>query len=144
MNEYDSLKLENQLCFPLYAASRLVTKCYQPLLEEYDLTYPQYLVLLILWETDSVNLKVISDKLHLQTNTITPLLKRMVDAGLIDRTRSPEDERSMIISLTKNGEELKLKASKIPGLLKSNIGISLDEAHQLHGLLYKLIGHLSQ
>ena len=144
MNEFDSLKLENQLCFPLYAASRLVTKCYQPFLEEFDLTYPQYLVLLILWETDSVNLKVISDKLHLQTNTITPLLKRMEDAGLIDRTRSPEDERSMIISLTKNGEELKLKASKIPGLLKSNIGISLDEAHQLHGLLYKLIGHLSQ
>ena len=144
MNEYDSLKLENQLCFPLYAASRLVTKCYQPFLEEFDLTYPQYLVLLILWETDCVNLKVISDKLHLQTNTITPLLKRMEDAGLIDRTRSPEDERSIIISLTKNGEELKLKASKIPGLLQSNIGISLDEAHQLHGLLYKLIGHLSQ
>ena len=142
MNEYDSLKLENQLCFPLYAASRLVTKCYQPLLEEFDLTYPQYLVLLILWETDSVNLKVISDKLHLQTNTITPLLKRMEDAGLIDRTRSPDDERSMIISLTKNGQELKLKVIKIPGLLTSNIGISLDEAHQLHGLLYKLIGHL--
>ena len=102
--EYDSLKLENQLCFPLYAASRLVTKCYQPLLQEFDLTYPQYLVLLILWETDSVNLKVISEKLHLQTNTITPLLKRMEEAGLIDRTRSPEDERSMIISLTKMGK----------------------------------------
>ena len=142
--EYDSLKLENQLCFPLYAASRLVTKCYQPLLQEFDLTYPQYLVLLILWETDSVNLKVISEKLHLQTNTITPLLKRMEEAGLIDRTRSPDDERSMIISLTKNGQELKLKVIKIPGLLTSNIGISLDEAHQLHGLLYKLIGHLSQ
>jgi len=142
--EYDSLKLENQLCFPLYAASRLVTKCYQPLLQEFDLTYPQYLVLLILWETDSVNLKVISEKLHLQTNTITPLLKRMEEAGLIDRTRSPDDERSMIISLTKNGQELKLKVSKIPGVLTSNIGISLDEAHQLHGLLYKLIGHLSQ
>jgi len=144
MDENDSLKLENQLCFPLYAASRLVTKCYQPFLEELDLTYPQYLVLLILWETDSVNLKEISDKLHLQTNTLTPLLKRMEDTGLINRTRSLEDERSMIISLTKNGAMLKLKAVAVPGHLTSNIGISLEEAQQLHSLLYKLIGHLTQ
>lgn len=143
MKENDFLKLENQLCFPLYAASRLVTKCYQPLLDEYDFTYPQYLVLLILWETDSVNLKVISEKLHLQSNTLTPLLKRMEDTGLINRTRSQEDERSIIISLTQKGSLLKLEAPKIHDLLKNNLGITLAEAEQLHGLLYKLIGHLS-
>ncbi|WP_158798849.1 MarR family winged helix-turn-helix transcriptional regulator [Pedobacter sp. L105] len=143
MKENDFLKLENQLCFPLYAASRLVTKCYQPLLDEFGLTYPQYLVLLILWETDTVSLKVISEKLYLQSNTLTPLLKRMEDTGLINRTRSQEDERSIIISLTKKGNLLKLEAPKIQDLLKNNLGVTLEEAEQLHGLLYKLIGHLS-
>jgi len=144
MKKNERLKLENQLCFPLYAASRLVTKCYQPLLEELGLTYPQYLVLLVLWETDSVNLKVLSDKLHLQSNTLTPLLKRMEDTGLISRTRSQEDERSIIISLTDQGKLFKLKAPKIQGQLTSSIGISQEEAEQLHGLLYKLIGHLNE
>jgi len=143
MKKNDFLKLENQLCFPLYAASRLVTKCYQSLLDELNLTYPQYLVLLVLWETDAVNLKVFSEKLHLQSNTLTPLLKRMEETGLINRTRSEEDERSIVVSLTQNGKLLKLKAPKIQNLLKNNIGISLEEAAQLHGLLYKLIGHLN-
>lgn len=143
MKEDDALKLENQLCFPLYAASRLVTKCYQPLLDEFDLTYPQYLVLLVLWETDSVNLKVFSEKLHLQSNTLTPLLKRMEETGLITRTRSKEDERSIVISLTPKGRQLKSQGEKINSQLKTNLGISLTEAEQLHSLLYKLIGHLS-
>jgi len=144
MKENDFLKLENQLCFPLYAASRLVTKCYQPLLDEFGLTYPQYLVLLILWETDGVNLKVLSEKLYLQSNTLTPLLKRMEEAGLINRTRSREDERSIIITLTEKGSLLKLQGKKINGQLKSSSGISLEEAEQLHVLLYKLIGRLSE
>ena len=143
MNKNDLLKLENQLCFPLYAASRLVTKCYQPLLDELEITYPQYLVLLILWETDGVNLKVFSEQLHLQSNTLTPLLKRMEDTGLIERKRSQEDERSIIISLTAKGSRLKAKAPKVQNQLKNSIGISVEEAAQLHGLLYKMIGHLN-
>jgi len=142
METNDLLKLENQLCFPLYATSRLVTKCYQPLLDELGLTYPQYLVLLVLWETDSVNLKVLSEKLQLQSNTLTPLLKRMEDTGLISRTRSEEDERSMIMALTKKGSLLKHKAPAVQSQLSNNLGISLEEAQQLHGLLYKLMGHL--
>jgi len=142
METNDLLKLENQLCFPLYAASRLVTKCYQPLLDELGLTYPQYLVLLVLWETDSVNLKVLSEKLQLQSNTLTPLLKRMEETGLISRTRSEEDERSMIMSLTKKGRLLKQKAPAVQSQLSNNLGISPEEAQQLHGLLYKLMGHL--
>lgn len=142
MKKDESLKLENQLCFPLYAASRLVTKCYQPLLDEFDLTYPQYLVLLILWETDEVNLKVFADKLYLQSNTLTPLLKRMEEVELISRKRSQEDERSIIIALTEKGKQLKTKAPKIVKSLTKDLGISLSEAEQLHGLLYKLICHL--
>jgi DNA-binding MarR family transcriptional regulator len=142
MKKDELLKLENQLCFPLYAASRLVTKCYQPLLDEFDLTYPQYLVLLILWETDEVNLKVFAERLYLQSNTLTPLLKRMEEMELISRTRSQEDERSIIISLTEKGKQLKTKAPKIVKALVKDLGISLSEAEQLHGLLYKLIGHL--
>lgn len=142
MKKDESLKLENQLCFPLYAASRLVTKCYQPLLEEFGLTYPQYLVLLILWENDALNLKVFSEKLYLQSNTLTPLLKRMEELELISRNRSQEDERSIIICLTAKGKGLQAKAPAIQESLKDNLGISLQEAQQLHGLLYKLIGHL--
>lgn len=144
MNENDFLKLENQLCFPLYAASRLVTKCYQPLLDKLGLTYPQYLVLLILWEKDGVNLKVLSKKLYLQSNTLTPLLKRMEESGLINRTRSRKDERNVMMTLTEKGSLLKLQGKKINDQLKSSSGITFEEAEQLHSLLYKLIGSLSE
>ncbi|QRR04095.1 MarR family transcriptional regulator [Dyadobacter sandarakinus] len=139
MANEESLKLENQLCFPLYAASRLVTQCYQPVLDELGLTYPQYLVLLVLWETDAVSVKVLSEKLYLQSNTLTPLLKRMQDAGLIDRVRSREDERSVIISLTSQGKQLREEAPRVGGRLAEHLGISSGEAQQLHALLHKLI-----
>jgi DNA-binding MarR family transcriptional regulator len=142
-NAMEILKLQNQLCFPLYAASRLVTRCYQPVLDELGLTYPQYLVLLVLWETDSVNLSVLSEKLQLQSNTLTPLLKRMEEMELIDRVRSRTDERSIIISLTQKGKKLKLKAPKVQNHLANNIGITTKEAQQLYKLLYKVIGSLS-
>ena len=87
----ESLKLENQLCFSLYAASRLVTKCYQPILDDLGITYPQYLVLIVLWEADAVNINYLSDKLKLQSNTLTPLLKRMQEMNLVSRVRSKID-----------------------------------------------------
>ncbi|WP_461101568.1 MarR family winged helix-turn-helix transcriptional regulator [Spirosoma koreense] len=139
MTTNELLKLENQLCFPLYAASRLVTQCYQPVLDELGLTYPQYLVLLVLWETDAVSVKVLSEKLRLQSNTLTPLLKRMQEMGLIDRVRSQEDERSVIISLTPKGNQLQSEAPKVVNQLMTNMGLTTEEAHQLYGLLYKLI-----
>lgn len=142
MKSDDFLKLENQLCFPLYAASRLVTKCYQPVLDELGLTYPQYLVLLVLWETDSIPLSAISQKLQLQSNTMTPLLKRMQEMELVDRMRSGEDERSIIISLTKKGKSLKAKAPKMGNHLKEHLAITKEETKQLRALLYKLIGNL--
>jgi DNA-binding MarR family transcriptional regulator len=139
MQTNESLKLENQLCFSLYAASRLVTKCYQPILDNLGITYPQYLVLMVLWESDSVNLSLLSEKLKLQSNTLTPLLKRMQELGLVDRIRSQKDERSIVISLTAKGENLKSEAHLLQAQLMDNIGISKTEATQLHALLAKLI-----
>jgi DNA-binding MarR family transcriptional regulator len=111
---YEQLKLENQLCFPVYAASRLITREYQPFLDKLGITYPQYLVLMILWEDDGVAVNDIAKKLILNTNTITPLLKRMEQQGLVKRKRSREDERKVMIHLTENGRKLQEEASLIP------------------------------
>ena len=108
------LHLENQFCFPLYAASRLIIKRYTPYLNELDLTYPQYLVLLVLWQHGEQTVSEIGHCLLLESNTLTPLLKRLEQKGLITRSRSSQDERSVKISLTEKGEALKEKASEIP------------------------------
>ena len=135
----DALKLENQLCFPLYAASRLVTKCYQPVLDQLGITYPQYLVLMVLWENDPVNLNFLAHRLKLQSNTLTPLLKRMQETGLVNRRRSVEDERSILISLTKKGRGLKEKAPRLVDQLKNSLVLTVEEGINLHSLLHKLI-----
>lgn len=136
---YEKLKLENQLCFPLYAASRLMTKCYQPMLNELGLTYPQYLVLLVLWETDNVSLGTIAERLQLQSNTLTPLLKRMQEMELVTRTRSQKDERSVVIALTEAGRGLREKALNIPEQLGKAVKMTHEEFRQLHTLLYQLL-----
>lgn len=114
MKNYDHLKLENQICFPLYSASRLLIREYQPFLDELGITYPQYLVLLVLWENDNIPVNDIAGKLILNTNTITPLLKRMESAGIIKRVRSAEDERKVIVSLTDKGKAMREEADCIP------------------------------
>jgi DNA-binding MarR family transcriptional regulator len=143
MTRDETLKLENQLCFPLYAASRLVTQCYQPVLDQLGLTYPQYLVLLLLWEQDNVSVKQLSEKLYLQSNTLTPLLKRMQESGLVTRKRSEADERIVLISLTAAAKAMKEKAPVVAQELTLNMGITQEEAQQLYGLLYKLIGSIA-
>lgn len=135
----DSTKLENQMCFPLYAASRLVTKCYQPVLDNLGITYPQYLVLMVLWEKDAVNLNFLSEKLKLQSNTLTPLLKRMQEIGLVDRVRSLTDERHVVITLSEKGKLLQKEAPRLQDQLINHLGITSDEANQLRTLLNKLI-----
>lgn len=137
--ESEVLKLEKQLCFPLYTASRLTTQCYQPILQELSLTYPQYLVMLVLWEKNNLSLSDIAQKLYLQSNTLTPLLKRMEELGLLTRIRSKQDERSICISLTEKGETLKTQAAQVPSKLMQQISLTRDEAIQLHTLLCKLI-----
>ncbi|WP_027418227.1 MarR family winged helix-turn-helix transcriptional regulator [Crocinitomix catalasitica] len=112
--KFTNLYLENQLCFPLYAASRLTTKLYAPHLKKLDITYPQYLVLLILWEHQTQSVSEIGQQLMLESNTLTPLLKRLEQKEIIQRNRSNKDERTVIISLTKAGENLKEQAAVIP------------------------------
>lgn len=113
----EQLKLESQVCFPIYSVSRLITKAYQPYLDKMGITYPQYLVLLILWDNDSVTVSDITKKLLLNTNTVSPLLKRMEKSQLIERNKCREDERSLIISLTEKGLKLKDEASKVPEII---------------------------
>ena len=107
-------KLDNQLCFRLYTASRLITQAYHPMLSEYGLTYPQYLVLLVLWEKDAQPVNDIAKRLMLETNTVTPLLKRMEDEGILTRTKGKEDARQMIVSLTEKGYGLRDKLTDVP------------------------------
>jgi MarR family transcriptional regulator, organic hydroperoxide resistance regulator len=143
----EQLKLENQLCFPVYAASRLITRIYQPYLDEIGITYPQYLVLLVLWEKDEITVNEISRKLFLNTNTTTPLLKRLESQGLITRRRSGEDERKVIIALTAKGKKLQSKASGIPGKLSEGLAagsLGVSELIDLKGKLYKIIDFLTE
>ncbi|QCK14594.1 MarR family winged helix-turn-helix transcriptional regulator [Mangrovivirga cuniculi] len=147
MNSDDILKLENQICFPLYAGSRLITKAYKPLLDELGITYPQYLVLLVLWEKDNISIKQISSKLILETNTLTPLLKRMENSGLITRSRSEEDERTVYIKLSSKGKKLKERAQSIPSKLIEQLSsedISVSEILQMKETLCLLIDKINE
>ena len=140
------LQLDNQLCFPLYAASRMVTKLYQPLLEELDITYPQYLILLVLWENDELTVSEIGSKLVLETNTLTPLLKRMEVKGIIKRTRSIIDERRVIVKLTNKGSSLKEKALCIPAELLAGMSaeFSMEKINRLRTDLNNFLEILSK
>jgi DNA-binding MarR family transcriptional regulator len=117
--EYQQLKLDNQLCFPVYAASRLIIREYQPYLDRLGITYPQYLVLLVLWETDGISVNTIAERLILHTNTVTPLLKRMESQGILKRQRSGKDERKVMVELTETGRSMKSEAAGIPAKLAS-------------------------
>ncbi len=136
---YEALKIDRQLCFPLYAASRSVIKLYTPLLEELDLTYTQYITLLVLWEKKELNVKQLGQSLYLDSGTLTPLLKKLEKKGLIERRRSREDERNLIVTITEKGEALKKEAVRVPEALSSSNHLSHDESQALYGLLYKLL-----
>jgi DNA-binding MarR family transcriptional regulator len=123
----DPLQLDEQLCFALYNASRALTRAYAPLLEPLGLTYPQYLVLLVLWERDGVPVKDIGERLHLDSGTLTPLLKRLEAAELIKRTRNTEDERQVLIALAPQGQALREKARAVPQSILAASACSLSE-----------------
>jgi len=142
---YEQLKLENQLCFPVYAASRLIIREYQPYLDKLGITYLQYLVLMVLWENDNLTINEISQKLILNTNTLTPLLKRMEAMEILTRTRDANDERKVLIQLTSKGKKMRGKAAAIPEKLAASLNsdvMSLEELAKLKGNLYKLIDFL--
>lgn len=141
MND-EILKLENQLCFPLYAAAKEVVKKYKPFLDEIDLTYTQYIVMMVLWERGKATVKELGECLYLDSGTLTPLLKRMEGKKLISRNRSREDERQVDILITADGERLKEKAVLIPVKMSGCISLNPDEAKTLYSLLYKLLGQV--
>lgn len=144
---FEQLKLSNQICFPIYAVSRLIIREYQPYLNKLGITYPQYLVLMVLWETDRITVNDIAQKLILNTNTITPLLKRMEQQGIISRERSDADERKVVIRLTPEGEKMKTKAACIPEELAGKINTSsftIDQFIELRTSLNMLISDLTQ
>lgn len=141
--DYESLKLENQLCFPLYAAAKEVVRLYKPLLDELELTYTQYIVLLVLWQSGRLNVKELGEKLYLDSGTLTPLLKKLEAAGLVLRERSEEDERSVLITLTQKGLDLRERAASIPEKLFACLPLTREEAEALYGLLYKVLNGIS-
>jgi MarR family transcriptional regulator, organic hydroperoxide resistance regulator len=144
---YEQLKLSNQICFPVYAASRLITREYQPYLDELGITYPQYLVMMVLWEQDIQSVNEIARKLILNTNTITPLLKRMELQGIITRERSNDDERKVLVKLTQQGLEMEEKAARIPEKLAADLLAGPMKSHELLDLkkqLYQLIHFLTK
>ncbi len=140
--EEQALRLDAQLCFPLYAASNLLTRLYRPLLDELGLTYPQYLVMLVLWEQAPANVGELSARLYLDSGTLTPLLKRLEAAGLVRRQRSAEDERRVEVSLTPKGQALKKRALDVPGAMGCRIGLGEEEfvslRSELRGLMLLL------
>lgn len=137
------LKLENQLCFPFYAVSRLLTKAYQPLLQALDLTYPQYLVFLLLWEHEQLTVKELGEKLLLDSGTLTPLLKRMEQKQWLSRRRDPRDERSVIIALLPAGRNLEAQADQIPLLMLDKMQMSESEITALRTHLTHLLIQLA-
>ena len=139
MKKYDILKLDNQLCFPIYVASREIIQGYNQYFGELDITYPQYLVLMVLWEENEMTVNSIGKRLHLDSGTLTPLLKRMEIKELIVRKRCTIDERTVKISLTDKGKQLREYAVKIPPQMAKDISLTNEEVDILKRLIYKLI-----
>lgn len=137
-----ALLLDNQLCFALYSASLAMTKFYTPLLAALNLTYPQYLVLLVLWEQDGLSVTALGERLHLNSGTLTPLLKRMEASGLLLRERSADDERRVLVTLTPEGQKLKHRAASIPACIAKATDYALPDLMNLTGQLKTLRGQL--
>lgn len=138
-DKYDVLKLENQLCFPLYACAKEVVRKYKPFLEEIDLTYTQYIAMMVMWEKKVISVKELGECLYLDSGTLTPVLKKLESKNLVTRKRSKEDERVLTVTITKTGEELRDLAVAIPEKIGCLIDLSKDEALQLYQILYKVL-----
>ena len=139
MDKYDGLKLENQLCFPLYAASREIIRHYRPFLDALGLTYTQYIAMMVFWEHKQISAGALGQKLHLDSGTLTPVLKSLETKGLIRRYRSSEDERVLLAQITPEGEALKEKAAEVPGQVAACVRLEPEEAMALYSILYKIL-----
>ena len=140
--KYAPLKLSNQLCFPLYACSREMIKLYKPWLDEIGLTYTQYITMMVLWEKKSATVKALGKELFLDSGTLTPLLKKLEDKGLVTRRRSERDERNLIVTITEAGEALKDQALHIPGEMTKCINLPREEIRELYRMLHQLLEYV--
>lgn len=138
-DKYDALKLDNQICFPLYACAKEIVKRYKPYLDEIDLTYTQYIVMMVLWEEKEINVKELGKRLLLDSGTLTPVLKRLEQKNLVTRRRDEKDERNLIVNVTQDGEKLKDKAVEIPQKMVGCVNLNKKDAAELYRLLHELL-----
>lgn len=136
----EALKLKNQVCFPLYAASREITRRYTPFLDKLNLTYTQYICMMLLWEKRMLSVKELGEQLYLDSGTLTPLLKKLESKGYIARTRSAADERRVDITLTEAGDRLQEQAAQIPSQMAACVGLDAEDADTLYRILYRILG----
>ena len=142
-DKYAALRLENQLCFPLYACAKEIVKAYKPFLDELGLTYTQYLTMMVLWEHKELRVKEVGEKLFLDSSTLTPLLKRLEEKGYVTRRRSAQDERDVFAAITPEGEALQERALSVPGRLAACVQLEPEKAAALYGTLYEIIRKLT-
>ena len=142
-DQYAALRLENQLCFPLYVCSKEIVEAYKPYLDELDLTYTQYITMMVLWEHKKLRVKEVGEKLFLDSSTLTPLLKRLEEKGYLTRRRSETDERDVFVTITEAGEALKEKALTVPTQFASCVELEPQKAKELYRTLYEIIGMLT-
>lgn len=142
MSDYEGLKLENQLCFPLYACAKEIVRHYRPFLDEINLTYTQYITMMVLWSEKEINVKDLGKKLYLDSGTLTPLLKQLEAKNYITRSRSKADERVLDVKITNEGLKLRDKANSIPSKIGACIKLSNEEATFLYKILYKILGEI--
>jgi len=138
------LKLENQLCFPLYVVSKEIIRKYKPFLDELDLTYTQYIAMLVLWDQDKVNVKTLGEKLYLDSGTLTPLLKKLEQKGYIKKNKNNKDERNQVIEITKKGKALKQDAMKVPVEMGKCLSLQEEDAKSLYQILHKILKELEE
>ena len=141
MDNFDSLLLKNQLCFPIYSVANKILRKYKPFLDKLDLTYTQYIVMMVMWEKKNLNEKELCDTLRLNTNTITPLLKRLKEKKYISIEKNKNDKRNLVIELTNSGEELKKKAVDVPKSIAEEFNLTDEEAIFLYKILYKILDY---
>ena len=144
MGKYDCLKLENQLCFPLYACSKEIVRKYKPALDRLDLTYTQYIAMMVLWEKKETNVKELGKCLFLDSGTLTPMLKKLEQKGYIPRRRSAEDERNLLVGITEKGAALRDEALSVPAEVGQCVRLEPEEAQALYSILYKILGGLDE
>lgn len=141
-DKYERLKLENQICFPLYACSKEIVRLYKPFLDALDLTYTQYITMMLMWDKLELNVKSIGERLYLDSGTLTPVLKKLEQKGYLSRKRDLTDERNLLVTVTKEGLALREKALSVPEDISSCISMNPEESALLYQLLYKILGDL--